>query len=157
MSSLPQAENFVASGVTYTLAAQQFTAIKNGVQTLEESDWYYSGGIGMEGFDFYIELLDPSDIENDTAPDNLTLSYPSDVEIGEQGGNVFTVTIDSADVRTSSMNDDIEIRFEANCEGAGRTEGEEATISLTGYPMYITDGNNRWLLASIDLDLTSND
>ena len=53
--------------------------------------------------------------------------------------------------------DDIEIIFEANCEGAGRTEGENATISLSGYPMYITDGNNIWQLASIDVDLTSND
>ena len=82
---------------------------------------------------------------------------PSDVEIGEQSGNVFEVTIDSARVLTSSSNDDIEITFEANCEGAGRTEGEEATISLTSYPMYITDGNNRGQLASIDVDLTSED
>lgn len=157
MSSLPQAENFVASGVTYTLAAQQFTAVKNGVRTLEDSDWGYSGDIGMEGFNFYLELLDPSDVNSGTAPDNLTLSYPSDVEIGEEGGNVFNVTIDSAVVHTSSSNDDIEIAFEANCEGAGRTEGEEATISLSSYPMYITDGNNRWQLDSVEVNLTSDD
>lgn len=157
MSSLPQAENFVANGVTYTLAAQQFTAVKNGVRTLGDSDWGYSGNVGMNGFGFYLELLDPSDITEGTAPSGLTLVNPSDVEIGEQGGNVFEVTIDSAHVITSSSTDDIEIRFEANCEGAGRTEGEEATISLTSYPMYITDGNNRWQLASIDVDLTSDD
>lgn len=157
MVSLPQAENFVASGVTYTLAAQQFTAVKNGVQTLDSSDWGYSGSVGMEGFDFYLELYNTTDVTEGTAPGGLTLNHPSDVEIGEQGGNVFTVTIDSATVRTSSANDDIEILFEANCEGAGRTEGEEATISLSGYPMYITDGNNIWQLASIEVDLTSND
>ena len=157
MSSLPQAENFVASGVTYTLTAQQFTAVKNGVQTLDSSDWNYSGNIGMDGFGFYLELADFSDVTPGTAPSGLTLVNPSDVEIGEEGGNVFTVTIDTANVITSSSHDDIEINFEANCEGAGRTEGENATISLTGYPMYITDGNNRWLLDSIDVDLTSND
>lgn len=157
MSSLPQAENFVASGVTYTLAAQQFTAVKNGVQTLDSSDWNYSGNVGMEGFGFYLELADFSDVTPGTAPSGLTLVNPSDVEIGEEGGNVFTVTIDTANVITSSSHDDIEINFEANCEGAGRTEGENATISLTSYPMYITDGNNIWQLASIDVDLTSND
>lgn len=157
MSSLTQAENFVANGVTYTLAAQQFTAVKNGVQTLDSSDWDYSGGIGMEGFDFLLELLDFSDVTPGTAPSGLTLVNPADVEIGEEGGNVFTVTIDVATVRTSSSNDDIEIIFEANCEGAGRTEGENATISLSGYPMYITDGNNRWQLASIEVDLSSRD
>ncbi|WP_294431665.1 hypothetical protein [uncultured Treponema sp.] len=157
MSSLPQAENFVASGVTYTLAAQQFTAVKNGVQTLDSSDWNYSGNIGMDGFGFYLELADYSDVSPNTAPGGLTLVNPSDVEIGEEGGNVFTVTIDSANVIMSSSHDDVEITFEANCEGAGRTEGEDATISLSGYPMYITDGNNRWQLASIDVDLTSND
>lgn len=157
MSSLPQAENFVASGVTYTLAAQQFTAVKNGVRTLGDSDWRYSGNVGMNGFGFYLELLDPSDVTEGTAPSGLTLVNPSDVEIGEQGGNVFEVTIDSAHVITSSSHDDIEITFEANCEGAGRTEGEEATISLSSYPMYITDGNNRWQLASIEVNLTSED
>ena len=157
MVSLPQAENFIASGVTYTLAAQQFTAVKNGVQTLDSSDWGYSGNVGMEGFDFYLELYNTTDVTEGTAPSGLTLNHPSDVEIGEEGGNVFDVSIDSAVVRTSSSHDDIEILFEANCEGAGRTEGEEATISLSGYPMYITDGNNRWQLASIDVDLTSND
>lgn len=157
MSSLPQAENFVASGVTYTLAAQQFTAVKNGVQTLDSSDWNYSGNIGMDGFGFYLELADFSDVSPNTAPSGLTLVNPSDVEIGEQGGNVFDVTIDAANVITSASHDDVEITFEANCEGAGRTEGEDATISLSGYPMYITDGNNRWQLASIDVDLTSND
>lgn len=157
MSSLPQAENFVANGVTYTLAAQQFTAVKNGVQTLDSSNWNYSGNIGMNGFGFYLELADFSDVTPGTAPSGLTLVNPSDVEIGEQGGNVFTVTIDAANVITSASHDDIEINFEANCEGAGRTEGEDATISLSGYPMYITDGNNRWQLASIDVDLTSND
>lgn len=157
MSSLPQAENFVANGVTYTLAAQQFTAVKNGVRTLGDSDWGYSGAIGMNGFEFYLELLDFSDVTEGTAPSGLTLVNPSDVEIGEEGGNVFEVTIDSARVLTSSSHDDIEITFEANCEGAGRTEGEEATISLSSYPMYITDGNNRWQLASIDVDLTSED
>ena len=157
MVSLPQAENFVASGVTYTLAAQQFTAVKNGVQTLDSSDWGYSGSIGMEGFDFMIELTDPSDVTPNTAPSGLTLNHPSDVEIGEEGGNVFNVTIDSAVVNTSASNDDIEIVFEANCEGAGRTEGEEATIGLSDNPMYITDGNNRWQLDSIDVDLTSRD
>ena len=157
MSSLPQAENFVASGVTYTLAAQQFTAVKNGVRTLGDSDWGYSGNVGMNGFGFYLELLDYSDVTEGTAPSGLTLVNPSDVEIGEEGGNVFDVTIDSAHVITSSSHDDIEITFEANCEGAGRTEGEGATISLTSYPMYITDGNNRWQLASIEVDLTSED
>ena len=157
MSSLPQAENFVASGVTYTLAAQQFTAVKNGVRTLGDSEWGYSGAISMNGFDFYLELLDFSDVTEGTAPDNLTLVNPPDVEIGEQGGNIFEVTIDSARVITSSSHDDIEIKFEANCEAAGRTEGEEATISLSSYPMYITDGNNRWLLDSIEVDLTSED
>lgn len=157
MVSLPQAENFVASGVTYTLAAQQFTAVKNGVRTLGDSDWGYSGDIGMEGFNFYLELLDISDIITNTAPSGLTLVNPSDVEIGEQGGNVFNVTIDVATVHTSSSNDDIEITFEANCEGAGRTAGEEATISLSGYPMYITDGNNRWQLDSVEVYLTSDD
>ena len=157
MSSLPQAENFVASGVTYTLAAQQFTAVKNGVRTLGDSDWGYSGNVGMNGFGFYLELLDISDVTEGTAPSGLTLVNPSDVEIGEQDGNVFEVTIDSAHVITSSSHDDIEITFEANCEGAGRTEGEDATISLTDYPMYITDGNNRWQLASIELDLSSED
>lgn len=157
MSSLPQAENFVANGVTYTLAAQQFTTTKNGVQTLDSSSWNYSGNIGMDGFGFYLELADYSDVSPNTAPDGLTLVNPSDVEIGEQGGNVFTVTIDAANVITSASHDDVEITFEANCEGAGRTEGEDATISLSGYPMYITDGNNRWQLASIDVDLTSND
>lgn len=157
MSSLPQAENFVASGVTYTLAAQQFTAVKNGVQTLDSSSWNYSGNIGMDGFGFYLELADDSDVSPNTAPSGLTLVNPSDVEIGEQGGNVFTVTIDTANVITSASHDDIDINFEANCEGAGRTEGEDATISLSSYPMYITDGNNRWQLDSIDVDLTSND
>ena len=157
MSSLPQAENFVASGVTYTLAAQQFTKVKNGVRTLGDSDWGYSGNVGMEGFSFYLELADDSNVSPNTAPSGLTLNHPSNVEIDEEGGNVFTVTIDTANVITSSSHDDIEITFEANCEGAGRTEGENATISLTGYPMYITDGNNRWQLASIDVDLTSND
>lgn len=157
MSSLPQAENFVANGVTYTLAAQQFTTTKNGVQTLDSSSWNYSGNIGMDGFGFYLELADDSDVSPNTAPDGLTLVKPSDVEIGEQGGNVFTVTIDAAHVITSASHDDVEITFEANCEGAGRTEGEDATISLSGYPMYITDGNNRWQLASIDVNLTSND
>ena len=157
MSSLPQAENFVANGVTYTLAAQQFTKVKNGVRTLGDSDWGYSGNVGMNGFSFYLELLDPSDVSTGTAPSGLTLVNPSDVEIGEEGGNVFEVTIDSARVITSSSHDDIEITFEANCEGAGRTEGEGATISLSSYPMYITDGNNRWQLASIDVDLTSED
>ena len=157
MVSLPQAENFVASGVTYTLAAQQFTAVKNGVQTLDSSDWGYSGSIGMEGFDFMIELADPSDVTPNTAPSGLTLNHPSDVEIGEEGGNVFNVTIDSAVVNTSASNDDIEIVFEANCEDAGRTEGEEATIGLSDNPMYITDGNNRWQLDSIDVDLASQD
>ena len=157
MVSLPQAENFVASGVTYTLAAQQFTAVKNGVQTLDSSDWEYSGSIGMEGFDFMIELADSSDVTPNTAPSGLTLNHPSDVEIGEEGGNVFNVTIDSAVVNTSASNDDIEIVFEANCEGAGRTEGEEATIGLSDNPMYITDGNNRWQLDSIDVDLATQD
>lgn len=157
MVSLSEAVSFVANGVTYTLEPQQFTAVKNGVQTLNTSNWGYSGNVGMEGFDFYLELYNTTDVTEGTAPSGLTLNHPSDVEIGEQGGNVFTVTIDSATVRTSSANDDIEILFEANCEGAGRTEGEEATISLSGYPMYITDGNNRWQLASIDVDLTSND
>lgn len=157
MVSLAEAVSFVAEGVTYTLAPQQFTAVKNGVQTLNTTNWGYSGNIGMEGFDFYLELYNTTDVTEGTAPSGLTLNHPSDVEIGEQGGNVFTVTIDNATVRTSSQNDDIEILFEANCEGAGRTEGEEATISLVGYPMYITDGNNRWQLASIDVDLTSND
>lgn len=157
MSSLPQAENFVANGVTYTLAAQQFTKVKNGVRTLGNSDWGYSGDIDMKGFSFYLELLDSSDVTEGTAPSGLTLNHPSNVEIGEEGGNVFTVTIDSARVITSSSHDDIEITFEANCEGAGRTEGEGATISLSSYPMYITDGNNRWQLASIDVDLTSDD
>lgn len=157
MVSLPQAENFVANGVTYTLAAQQFTKVKNGVRTLGNSDWGYSGDIDMKGFSFYLELLDSSDISIGTAPSGLTLNHPSNVEIGEEGGNVFTVTIDSARVITSSSHDDIEITFEANCEGAGRTEGEGATISLSSYPMYITDGNNRWQLASIDVDLTSDD
>ena len=157
MVSLSEAVSFVANGVTYTLAPQQFTAVKNGVQTLNTSNWGYSGSVGMEGFDFYLELYNTTDVTEGTAPSGLTLNHPSDVEIGEQGGNVFTVTIDSATVRTSSSNDDIEVVFEANCEAAGRTEGEEATISLSGYPMYITDGNNRWQLASIDVDLTSND
>ena len=157
MVSLPQAENFVASGVTYTLAAQQFTAVKNGEYTLSSSIFNYSGSIGMDGFDFILELADISDVTPGTAPSGLTLVNPSDVEIGEEGGNVFEVTIDSAVVHTSSSNDDIEIVFEANCEGAGRTEGEEATISLTSYPMYITDGNNRWLLASAEVDLSSRD
>lgn len=157
MSSLPQAENFVANGVTYTLAAQQFTTTKNGVKTLDSSSWNYSGNIGMDGFGFYLELADDSNVSPNTAPGGLTLVNPSDVEIGEQGGNVFTVTIDAANVITSASHDDIDINFEANCEGAGRTEGEDATISLSGYPMYITDGNNRWQLASIDVDLTSND
>lgn len=157
MSSLPQAENFVANGVTYTLAAQQFTKVKNGVRTLGNSDWGYSGDIDMKGFSFYLELLDSSDVTEGTAPSGLTLNHPSNVEIGEEGGNVFTVTIDSARVITSSSHDDIEITFEANCEGAGRTEGEGATISLSSYPMYITDGNNRWQLASIDVDLISDD
>lgn len=157
MVSLPQAENFVASGVTYTLAAQQFTTVKNGEYTLSSSIFNYSGSIGMEGFDFILELLDISDVTPGTAPGGLTLSNPSDVEIGEQGGSVFNVTIDSAVVHTSSSNADIEVVFEANCEGAGRTAGEEATISLSGYPMYITDGNNRWQLASIDVNLTSRD
>ena len=157
MASLPQAENFVASGVTYTLAAQQFTAVKNGVQTLNSSAWDYSGSIDMDGFDFLLELSDISDVTPDTAPSGLTLVCPSDVEIGEEGGNVFDVTIDSAVVHTSSSNDDIEITFEANCEGAGRTEGEEAAISLVDYPMYITDGSNRWLLDSIEVTLSSRD
>lgn len=157
MSSLPQAENFVAEGVTYTLAAQQFTAVKNGVQTLDSSDWDYSGSIGMDNFGFYLELLDMTNITPGTAPGGLTLVYPSNVEIGEEGGNIFEVTIDSATVVTSSQSDDIEITLEANCEGAGRTEGEEGTISLSGYPMYITDGNNRWSLDSIDVVLTSQD
>lgn len=157
MVSLSEAVSFVANGVTYTLAPQQFTAVKNGVQTLNTTNWGYSGNVGMEGFDFYLELYNTTDVTEGTAPSGLTLNHPSDVEIGEQGGNVFTVTIDNATVRTSSANDDIEILFEANCEGAGRTEGEEATISLSSYPMYITDGNNRWQLASIDVDLTSND
>lgn len=157
MVSLSEAVSFVANGVTYTLAPQQFTAVKNGVQTLNTSNWGYSGNVGMEGFDFYIELFNITGVTEGTAPGGLTLNHPSDVEIGEEGGNVFTVTIDNATVRTSSTNDDIEILFEANCEGAGRTEGEEATISLSGYPMYITDGNNRWQLASIDVDLTSRD
>ena len=157
MVSLPQAENFVASGVTYTLAAQQFTAVKNGEYTLSSSIFNYSGSIGMDGFDFMLELADISDVTPDTAPSGLTLVNPSDVEIGEEGGNVFEVTIDSAVVHTSASNADIEVVFEANCEGAGRTEGEEATISLVGYPMYITDGNNRWLLASVEVDLSSRD
>lgn len=157
MVSLSEAVSFVANGVTYTLEPQQFTAVKNGVQTLNTSNWGYSGNVGMEGFDFYLELYNTTDVTEGTAPSGLTLNHPSDVEIGEQGGNVFTVTIDSVTVRTSSVNDDIEILFEANCEGAGRTEGEEATISLVGYPMYITDGNNIWQLASIEVDLTSND
>lgn len=157
MVSLSEAVSFVAEGVTYTLAPQQFTAIKNGVQTLNTSNWGYSGNIGMDGFGFYLELYNTTDVTEGTAPSGLTLNHPSDVEIGEQGGNVFTVTIDTANVITSASHDDIEINFEANCEGAGRTEGEEATISLSGYPMYITDGNNRWQLASIDVDLTSED
>lgn len=157
MVSLPQAESFVASGVTYTLAAQQFTAVKNGEYTLSSSLFNYSGSIGMDGFDFLLELLDISDVTPGTAPSGLTLNHPSDVEIGEEGGNVFDVTIDSAVVNTSASNDDVEIAFEANCEGAGRTEGEEATISLVGYPMYITDGNNKWNLASIEVDLSSRD
>ena len=157
MVSLSEAVSFVANGVTYTLEPQQFTAVKNGVQTLNTSNWGYSGNVGMEGFDFYLELYNTTDVTEGTAPSGLTLNHPSDVEIGEQGGNVFTVTIDSVTVRTSSVNDDIEILFEANCEGAGRTEGEEATISLVGYPMYITDGNNIWQLASIEVDLTSRD
>ena len=157
MVSLSEAVSFVANGVTYTLAPQQFTAVKNGVQTLNTSNWGYSGSVGMEGFDFYIELYNTTDVAPGTAPGGLTLNHPSDVEIGEEGGNVFEVTIDNATVRTSSSHDDIEIIFEANCEGAGRTGGENATISLSGYPMYITDGNNIWQLASIDVDLTSND
>lgn len=157
MVSLAEAVSFVANGVTYTLAPQQFTAVKNGVQTLNTSNWGYSGDIGMEGFGLYLELYNTTDVTEGTAPSGLTLNHPSDVEIGEQGGNVFTVTIDAANVITSASHNDIEINFEANCEGAGRTEGEEATISLSSYPMYITDGNNRWQLASIDVDLTSND
>lgn len=157
MVSLAEAVSFVANGVTYTLAPQQFTAVKNGVQTLNTSNWGYSGVIGMEGFGLYLELYNTTDVTEGTAPSGLTLNHPSDVEIGEQGGNVFTVTIDAANVITSASHNDIEINFEANCEGAGRTEGEEATISLSSYPMYITDGNNRWQLASIDVDLTSND
>ena len=157
MVSLSEAVSFVANGVTYTLAPQQFTAVKNGVQTLNTSNWGYSGDVGMEGFGLYLELYNTTDVTEGTAPSGLTLNHPSDVEIGEEGGNVFTVTIDAATVLTSSSHDDIEIRFEANCEGAGRTEGESATISLSGYPMYITDGNNIWQLASIDVDLTSND
>lgn len=157
MVSLSEAVSFVAEGVTYTLAAQQFTAVKNGVQTLNTTKWGYSGNIGMDGFDFYLELFDTTDVNPGTAPSGLTLVNPSDVEIGEEGGNVFNVTIDAASVHTSSSHNDVEINFEANCEGAGRTVGENATISLSGYPMYITDGNNQWQLASIDVDLTSND
>lgn len=157
MVSLAEAVSFVANGVTYTLAPQQFTAVKNGVQALNTSNWGYSGDIGMEGFGLYLELYNTTDVTEGTAPSGLTLNHPSDVNIGEEGGNVFTVTIDAATVLTSSSHDDIEIRFEANCEGAGRTEGEAATISLSDYPMYITDGNNIWQLASIDVDLTSND
>lgn len=157
MVSLPQAENFVANGVTYTLAAQQFTAVKNGVQTLKVSEWGYSGSVGMTGFDFYLELYDSTSITAGTAPGGLTLNYPSEVEIGEAGGSVFEVTIDTATVHASALNNDIEIDFEANCEGAGRTEGEEATIDLSSNSMYITDGNNQWQLASTEVPLTSQD
>lgn len=157
MVSLAEAVSFVANGVTYTLAPQQFTAVKNGVQTLNTSNWGYSGSVGMEGFDFYLELYNTTDVTEGTAPSGLTLNHPSDVEIAEESGNVFDVTIDSATVRTSSSHCDIEILFEANCEGAGRIEGESATIGLSDYPMYITDGNNIWQLASIDVDLASND
>ena len=157
MVSLSEAVSFVANGVTYTLAPQQFTAVKNGVQTLNTSSWGYSGNIGMDGFGFYLELYNTTGVTEGTAPSGLTLNHPSDVEIGEEGGNVFNVTIDNATVIMSASHDDVEITVEANCEGAGRKEGESATISLSGYPMYITDGNNRWQLASIDVELTSND
>lgn len=154
----PQAETFVANGVSYTLAIQEFGTEREATVQLNSADWDLSGSISQDGFTVLLDCQNTAGLSLNSQSANLEPSLPAIVELGLDDERTIDVDVDDATLNVPTTSYEIETFVSANCGGAGRDEGQDGSVALSIYPIELVDGNgNHWYLPQVDVELISAD